>query len=89
MITEKGRRLKFAYFTLEGLGSFASAFYFYYLYFFMRDQFGFTGKDNLAFAALTGLVYVFFSWQAGRFAQRCGYFNALKLGFSVMIFALS
>jgi len=89
MITEKGRRLKFAYFTLEGLGSFASAFYFYYLYFFMRNQFGFTGKDNLAFAALNGLVYFFFSWQAGRFAQRCGYFNALKLGLSVMIFALA
>jgi predicted MFS family arabinose efflux permease len=89
MITKKGRRLKFAYFALEGLGSFASAFYFYYLYFFMRDQFGFTGKDNLAFAALNGLIYVFFSWQAGRFAQRRGYFNALKLGFSVMIFALA
>jgi predicted MFS family arabinose efflux permease len=89
MITEKGRRLKFAYFTLEGLGSFASAFYFYYIYFFMRDQFGFSSKDNLAFAALNGLVYIFFSWQAGRFAQRCGYFNALKLGFSVMIFALA
>ena len=89
MITEKGRRLKWAYFTLEGLGSFAVAFYFYYIYFFMRDQFGFTGKDNLAFAALNGLVYIFFSWQAGRFAQRCGYFNALKLGFSVMIFALA
>jgi predicted MFS family arabinose efflux permease len=89
MITEKGRRLKLAYFTLEGLGSFATAFYFYYLYFFMRHQFGFTSKDNLAFAALTGLVYVFFSWQAGRFAQRCGYFNALKLGFSVMVLALA
>jgi predicted MFS family arabinose efflux permease len=89
MITKKGRRLKFAYFTLEGLGSFAVAFYFYYIFFFMRDQFGFTSKDNLAFAALNGLVYIFFSWQAGRFAQRCGYFNALKLGFSVMIFALA
>jgi len=89
MITEKGRRLKFAYFTLEGLGSFAAAFYFYYIYFFMRDQFGFSSKDRLALAALNGLVYIFFSWQAGRFAQRCGYFNALKLGFSVMIFALA
>ena len=89
MITKKGRRLKFAYFTLEGLGSFASAFYFYYLYFLMQHEFGFSGKDNLAFAALNGLVYVFFSWQAGRFAQRRGYFNALKLGFSVMIFALA
>ena len=89
MITKKGRRLKFAYFILEGLGSFASAFYFYYIYFLMQKWFGFDAKHNLAFAALNGLIYIFFSWQAGRFAQRCGYFNALKLGFSVMIFALA
>ena len=38
---------------------FASAFYFYYLYFLMRNQFGFSGKDNLAFAALNGLIYFF------------------------------
>jgi predicted MFS family arabinose efflux permease len=89
VIAEKGRQLKFAYFTLGGLGSFSVSFYFYYIFFFMRDQFGFSGKDNLAFAALNGLIYVFFSWQAGRFAQRRGYFNALKLGFSVMIVALA
>jgi predicted MFS family arabinose efflux permease len=71
------------------MGSFAVSFYFYYIYFFMRDQFGFSGKDNLAFAALNGLIYVFASWQAGRFAQRRGYFPALKLGFIVMILALA
>ena len=89
MITKKGRGFKFACFTLEGMGSFAVSFYFYYLYFFMRKEFGFSGKDNLAFAAFIGLIYVFASWQAGRFGQRRGYFNALKLGFGVMIVALA
>ena len=89
MTAKIGRGFKFACFTLEGMGSFATAFYFYYLYFFMRKEFGFSGKDNLAFAAFIGLVYVFSSWQAGRFGQRRGYFNALKLGFSVMIVALT
>jgi len=89
MITKKRSRLKLAYFTLGGLGSFAVAFYFYYIYFFMRNQFGFSAKDNLAFASLNGLIYAVASWQAGRFAQRRGYFNSLKLGFSVMIFALA
>jgi predicted MFS family arabinose efflux permease len=89
MTAKKGRGFKFACFTLEGMGSFAVSFYFYYLYFFMRKEFGFSGKDNLAFAAFIGLIYVFASWQAGRFGQRRGYFNALKLGFGVMIVALA
>jgi predicted MFS family arabinose efflux permease len=55
----------------------------------MRDRFGFNGRDNLAFAALIGLIYVIASLQGGRFGQRRGYFNALKLGFGVMILALA
>ena len=55
----------------------------------MRDRFGFNGRDNLAFAALIGLIYTIAAWQGGRFGQRRGYFNALKLGFGVMILALA
>ena len=55
----------------------------------MRDQFGFSGRDNLAFAALNGLIYTFSAWQGGRFGQRRGYFNALKVGLGVMILALA
>ena len=36
----------------------------------MQDRFGFSDKDNLAFAALIGLIYTFASWQGGRFARR-------------------
>jgi len=89
MITKKGRLFKIACFALGGMSSFAVSFYFYYLYFFLRDHFGFSGKNNLALAALNGFIYIFASWQAGRFAQRHGYFNALKIGFSVMILALA
>jgi predicted MFS family arabinose efflux permease len=89
MTIKKGRRFKAACFTLEGVGSFSVSFYFYYVYFLMRDHFGFDGKQNLAFAALIGLIYVFSAWQAGRFAHRCGYFTALKIGFILMILALA
>jgi predicted MFS family arabinose efflux permease len=89
MTTNQGRRFKAACFTLEGVGSFSVSFYFYYVYFLMRDQFGFDNKCNLAFAAAMGLIYVFSAWQAGRFAQRCGYFTALKVGFIVMILSLA
>ena len=45
------RRLKAGYFTLEGLNSFATVYYFYYFYFFMQTEFGFGNKANLALAA--------------------------------------
>jgi predicted MFS family arabinose efflux permease len=89
MTFQKGLHFKTVCFTIEGMSSFAASFYSYYLYFFMRHQFGFGDKRNLAFAATIGLVYVFASWQAGRFAQRHGYFNALKFGFAVMILMLA
>jgi predicted MFS family arabinose efflux permease len=75
-------------FTIEGLNSFATVIYFNYLYFLFRDKFGFDNKHNLALAALIGLIYMFASWQAGRFAQRCGNFNALKIGFGIMAVGL-
>jgi len=76
-------------FTIEGLNSFATVIFFNYLYFLFRDRFGFNDKENLALASLIGLIYTFASWQAGRFAQRCGYFNALKIGFGVMVAGLA
>jgi len=89
MSTRESRQFKTVCFAIEGMSSFSVSLYSYYIYFFMRDRFGFSGRDNLAFAALNGLIYVIASWQGGRFGQRRGYFNALKLGFGVMIFALA
>lgn len=83
------RRLKTGYFLLEGLNSFATVYYFYYLYFFMQKEYGFGNKSNLMLAALNGATYASTSWLCGRFAQRYGYFIALKFGYSIMILALS
>ncbi|HOC55637.1 MAG TPA: MFS transporter [Verrucomicrobiota bacterium] len=82
------RRLKAGYFALEGLNSFATVYYFYYFYFFMQTEFGFGNKANLALAALNGAIYAVMAWQGGKFAQRFGYFTALKIGFGVMAGAL-
>ena len=75
-------------FTIEGLNSFGTVLYFTYLYFLLHDKFGFTAKARLAVAALLGLCYAVSSWQAGRLAQRWGYFTSLKLGFGIMAGAL-
>src|SRR3954468_4336541 len=83
------RQLKTGYFILEGLNSFATVYYSYYLYFFMQKEFGFDNKANLELAALNGLVCMFAAWWGGKFAQRFGYFTALKLGFTIMIGALA
>src|SRR5690242_6794437 len=80
---------KTGYFILEGLNSFATVYYAYYLFFFTQRTFGFGNKANLALAALYGAIYMLGSWCGGRFAQRFGYFTALKLGFIMMILALS
>ena len=78
------RRLKTVYFALEGINAFATAYYFYYLFFFLRDQFGFGNAQNLAVCALSGFVYMFAAWFGGRFSQRAGYMASLQLGFGLM-----
>jgi predicted MFS family arabinose efflux permease len=83
------RQIKAGVFVLEGLNSFALTYYFYYFYFFTRQQFGFGNQANLALAAATGLICVPAALWGGRFAQRAGYFDALKVGFGIIIIALA
>ena len=73
-------RRKAACLTLEGLNAFACAYYFNYLFFLLRDQFGFGNRGNLVVSAMHGLIYVGSAWYGGRFAQRHGYFTALRVG---------
>jgi predicted MFS family arabinose efflux permease len=82
------RKLKYGYFVLEGLNSFATVYYLYYIYFLMQQDYGFGKKANLVLAAWNGAVNAFGSWQGGRIAQRFGYFFTLKTGFLVMLVAL-
>jgi len=83
------RQLKFGYFTLEAVNSFAGTFFLFYLVFLTSAEYGFKTRDNLLLTAVHGFVYVFASWQGGRFTQRFGYFTALKLGFAGMAVGLS
>src|SRR5438105_335079 len=80
--------IKSGCFILEGLNSFATVFYSYYFFFFMQKVYRFGNQANLTLAAGFGLIYMFAAWWGGRFAQRFGYFTALKLGFIIMIVAL-
>ncbi len=82
------RRIKHGVFILEALNSVSTTLYFYYLYFFMQQQFGFGRMQNLLLAAGLGFVYVPAALFGGRFAQRRGYFLALRVGFLVMAVSL-
>jgi len=83
------QKSSFVCYTIGGLNSFATILYFNYLYFFMRDRFEFGDRRNLLLAAWLGLTYTFAAWQAGKFAHRFGYFNALKIGFGLMAAGLA
>lgn len=76
--TRKPRTL---FYVLEGLNALAATYFTNYIFFLLRDRFGFGNVGNLCVAALGGLVYVVAAWQGGRFAQRFGYAAALKAGF--------
>jgi predicted MFS family arabinose efflux permease len=72
---------KTTFFVLEGLNALATSYFYGYVFFLLRDRFGFGNLGNLSVAAVGGFVYVFAAWQGGRFTQRFGYFTALKSGF--------
>lgn len=83
-----GRRLKHGYYVLEGLNALATAYYFNYLFFFLQSGFGYGDRQNQLVCALSGLVYAALAWFGGSFAQRHGYFRALRLGFGLMLASL-
>lgn len=83
------RKLKTSYFVLEGVNSFATSYYFNYLFFYMHNCFGFGNMANLGLSALNGFLYMFAAWYGGQFSQRFGYFCALRTGFSTMAIALA
>ncbi len=82
------RQFKFWVFTLEGFNALATAYFFNYVFFFLQEKFGFGPYDNLRFGALNGFIFVFSSLYGGKYAQKHGYYAALRLGFSLMISAL-
>jgi MFS family permease len=85
---KNSRNLKIGYYVIEGMNSFGTVYYAYYLFFFMQHQFGFDNKKNLMLSAAYGAIYTVGAWLGGRFGQRFGFFNALKIGCVVMAGAL-
>lgn len=77
-------RFKAGVFILEWLNALATALYLNYLFFFLKDQYGFSNMENLLFGALNGFIYIGGAWYAGQFAQRNGYMMALRVGFGLM-----
>jgi predicted MFS family arabinose efflux permease len=81
-------RSKLPLFVFEALGSLACGFYGNYLFFLLRDRFGFGNLGNLGVAALMGLVIALASWRGGKFAQRHGCVRAMAVGLLGMVVAL-
>ena len=59
------RFLKPVYFIIASLNSLATSFYYFYLFFFMRREFGFGNLGNLAMSAAHGFLYMFAARHAG------------------------
>jgi predicted MFS family arabinose efflux permease len=69
-------------YAFTSLSTVATFYHFSYLFFLLRDRYGFDDRLNLRVAALHGAVYVFAAWQGGRFAERRGYATSLGVGFA-------
>lgn len=76
------RALKVGVYAATSLSTIATFYHFSYLFFLLRDRFGFDDRLNLRVAALHGGVYVFAAWQGGKFAERHGYLTSLQVGFA-------
>ena len=78
------RCIKNGVFVLEAFNALATTYFFYYAYFFMRDQHGFGTLQNLLLAAGSGLIYTVSARIGGKFAQKRGFFPSLRVGFLIM-----
>ncbi len=79
------RAFKIGVFTLEGLNAIPLAVYFMYIFFLMRDRFGFGDMENLLFGGFGGFVYMVFSAVGGRVAPRFGYLNTITVSLALMV----
>ena len=79
---------KWVYFALEALNSFACSYFFNFLFFFLRDNYHFGNRENLAVTAFHGLIYTIASWQGGKFIEKNGQVRSLKIGIIGMILFL-
>jgi MFS family permease len=83
------RPAKAGIFAVEALNAFATSYFGTYIYFFTQHSHGFGKVSNLALSAAGGFIYIGGSWLGGRFAQKHGYFTALRLGFIILAAGLA
>jgi predicted MFS family arabinose efflux permease len=77
-------RIKRGIFWLEALNSLGTTWYFYFIFFFLKDTFAFNDRKNLVWGAVLGAVFTVAAIIGGRVGQRLGYFRALGFGFATM-----
>ena len=77
----KGKLPLPAYFTIEGLSSFASTLFQQGIFFWTTGRFHYTDTENLLLGATMGLVYVIMSISGGRMADRMGCDRSMQTGF--------
>ncbi len=80
MITAFISPAKIIFYLVVLINSYAAVYYSNFLFFYVRDHFGFSGLENLLLAALSGFVYIFAAWQGGAYAERFGYVRGLYVG---------
>ncbi len=80
--------IKAAMYLIELITCFAAVYYSNFLFFYMKNRFGFGGLENLLLASVSGFVYIFASWKGGVFAQRFGSYRSLYVGFSLFAAAM-
>lgn len=76
---------KSGYYLLEGVSSFATSYFFNYLLQRLQRTHHLTNLEILGVCVVHGFLYIPMSWYGGRFGQRHGYFNALRVGFGGML----
>jgi predicted MFS family arabinose efflux permease len=81
-------RLSAGYYVVTALTTVGTSYYFNYLFFLLKDRFGFGDRQNLLVAALHGFIYLFAAWQGGKFAERRGYRVSLMVGLSGLVVAM-
>jgi MFS family permease len=68
------------FYILELINCYAAVFYSNFLFFYMRNRFGFGEMQNLLLAALNGLIYIFAARKGGAFAQKFGAIRSIYIG---------
>ncbi|HEX7861133.1 MAG TPA: MFS transporter [Verrucomicrobiae bacterium] len=82
-------RFNFGVYVLEALNALSTAFYFNYLFFFLKSEYAFTNLQNLLVCALNGAVFVPCALLGGKFGQKRGYVNAFAIGSAIMAASLA